>query len=145
MVVVTTRALGRRRPLLDDWSVDLPPGAEGGGDGGLTLRELIARVVRAEVAAFRRRQREGALLRVLSGAEIQAGAERGRVVPGGRPAADDVAVDEEEAVAVALTGFLDGLYLVLVDGAEQRDLDAQVYVRPDTRLTFLRLTFLAGA
>lgn len=145
MVLVTTRALGRRRPLLDDWSVDLPPDTEGGDGGGLTLRELIARVVRAEVAAFRRRQREGALLRVLSDAEIQAGAARGRVVPGGRPAADGAAVDEEEAVAVALTGFQDGLYLVLVDGAEQRDLDAQVYVRPDTRLTFLRLTFLAGA
>ncbi len=145
MVLVTTRALGRRRPLLDDWSVDLPPGTEGGGDGGMTLRELIARVVRAEVAAFRRRQREGALLRVLSDAEIQAGAARGRVVPGGRPAADDGAVDDDAAVAVALTGFEDGLYLVLVDGAEQRDLDAQVYVRPDSRLTFLRLTFLAGA
>ena len=145
MVLVTTRALGRRRPLLDDWSVDLPPDAGDGGDGGLTLRELIERVVRAEVAAFRRRQREGALLRVLSDAEIEAGAERGRVVPGGRPAADPDAVDGDGAVAVALTGFEDGLYLVLVDGNEQRDLDAQVYVRPDTRLTFLRLTFLAGA
>ncbi|HEU0301962.1 MAG TPA: hypothetical protein VFR37_21080 [Longimicrobium sp.] len=146
MVLITTRALGRRRPLLDDWSVDLPPDQGDGGDGGLTLGELIARVVRAEVAAFRRREREGALLRVLSEAEIQAGAARGRVAPGGRPAPGDAAaIDEDDAVAVALTGFQDGLYLVLVDGTEQRDLDAQVYLRPDTRLTFLRLTFLAGA
>ena len=143
MVLVTTRVLGKRRPLLDDWSVDLPAG-HGGGDGdGLTLRELIARVVRAEVAAFRRRQREGTLLRVLSPAEIESSAARGRVVPGGRP--ETAEVDEEAAIAVAITGFEDGLYLVLIDGTEQHDLDAQVYIRPDTRLTFLRLTFLAGA
>lgn len=145
MVLVTTRALGKRRPLLDDWSVDLPPeeGGGGGGGEGLTLRALIARVVRAEVAAFRRRQREGALLRVLSQGEIDAGAARGRVLPGGRP--ESAEVDEEHAVDVALAGFEDGLYLVILDGDELRDLDAQVYPRPDSRLTFLRLTFLAGA
>lgn len=144
MVLVTTRALGRRRPLFDDWSVDLPPEVGRGGDGdGLTLRALIERVVRAEVAAFRGRQREGTLLRVLSESEIASSAASGRVLPGGRPASP--AVDEDAAVAVALAGFEDGLYLVVLDGAEQRNLDAQVYVRPDSRLTFLRLTFLAGA
>lgn len=144
MVLIVTRALGRRAPLLDDWSVDLPPD-DGGGEegGGLTLRELIARVVRAEVAAFRQRQRRDSLLRVLSPSEIHDAAARGRVLPGGRPASPEV--DEEQAVAVALSGFEDGLYLVVIDGTEQRELDAQVYVRPDSRLTFLRLTFLAGA
>lgn len=144
MVLVATRVLGRRRPLLEDWSIDLPPGDEGGeGGGSLTLRELIARVVRVEVAAFRRRQREGTLLRVLSESELSAAAATGRVVPGGREASSEV--DEEDAVSVALAGFQDGLYLVILDGAEQHDLDAQVYLNPDSRLTFLRLTFLAGA
>ncbi|HEX8429973.1 MAG TPA: hypothetical protein VF625_01755 [Longimicrobium sp.] len=144
MVLVTTRALGKRRPLLDDWSVDLPPDEAGGDDGDeLTLRGLIDRVVRAEVAAFRQRQRAGTLLRVLSETEIESAASRGRVVPGGRPESPEV--DEEHAVDVALAGFEDGLYLVILDGAEQRDLDARVYVHTDSRVTFLRLTFLAGA
>ena len=53
-------------------------------------------------------------------------------------------VDEEQAVAAALTAFEDGMYLVVLDDQEQRDLDAQVYLQPDSRLTFVRLTLLAG-
>ena len=54
-------------------------------------------------------------------------------------------MDAEAAVGAALQGFEDGLYLVIVDGVEQRSLDSQVYLTADSRLVFLRLTFLAGA
>ena len=40
--------------------------------------------------------------------------------------------------------FEDGLFLVIVDGQEQRSLDAQVYVQPDSRVAFVRLVMLAG-
>ncbi len=142
MLVIETRALGRKRPLLDDWSIDLPPVPQD-GDGGLTLRDLIARVVRAEVAAFRKRQRDRSLIRVLSEREIAEGAARGKVDSGGRPAEQEV--DEEQAVGVALAGFEDGLYLVILDGQEQKELDAPVYPKQDSRMVFLRLAFLAGA
>jgi hypothetical protein len=142
MLVIETRALGRKRPLLDDWSVDLPPSPDD-GDGGLTLRELISRVVRAEVAAFRMRQKDRSLVRVLSAREIADGAARGRVDSGGRPAEQEV--DEEAAVGVALAAFEDGLYLVILDSQEQTELDLPVYPRPDSRLVFLRVAFLAGA
>jgi hypothetical protein len=33
----------------------------------------------------------------------------------------------------------------VLDGDERRDLDAQVYLRPDSKVTFVRLAFLAGA
>lgn len=142
MLVIETRALGRKRQLLDDWSIDLPPAPQA-GDGGPTLRDLITHVVRAEVAAFRKRQRDRTLIRVLSEHEVAEGAARGKVDPGGRPAAQEV--DEDAAVGVALAGFEDGLYLVILDGQEQKDLDAPVYPRPDSRMVFLRLAFLAGA
>ena len=48
-------------------------------------------------------------------------------------------------MAAALQGFEDGLYLVVLDGVEQRELDRQVYLTAESRLVFLRLTFLAGA
>jgi len=142
-MLIETRVIGKRSRPLDDWSVPLPPESGDASDGGLTLRELIARVVRAEVRAFDRRERARRLVRVLSDREIAEGAEKGKIDSGGRPPTGDV--DAEVAVGAALQGFEDGLYLVILDGQEQRDLDRQVFVHSESRLVFLRLTFLAGA
>jgi hypothetical protein len=143
-ILVSGKAVGRRKPLFDDFSVPLPPGGDGaGGDGGMTLRDLLARVVRHEVAAFRDRQARRRFVRALSAGEIERAVEAGKVDPGGQEGDSDV--DPEHAVAAALQGFEDGLYLVVLDGEEQRDLDAAVYPRPDSKITFVRLVFLAGA
>src|SRR5690606_2492367 len=112
-------------------------------DGGRTLRELIGFIVAAEVEAFRKRNEARRLDRVLSAAEIEEGEARGRISPEGRGTPG--AVDTEEAVAAAIQAFEDGLYLVVIDGQEHRDLEAQVFLRPDSRITFIRLVFLAGA
>jgi hypothetical protein len=140
-VIIETRILGRKARPLDGWSVPAPPDL---GDGeGLTLRELITRVVRGEVQAFGQRSQARRLLRVLSESEIKEAAARGKVDSGGHePAAP---VDEAAAVGAALQGFEDGLYLVILDGTEQRELDRQVFPRPDSTMVFVRLTFLAGA
>jgi hypothetical protein len=142
-VLIETRVLGKRARSLDRWSVPPVPLLGDDGDGGLTLRELIARVVRAEVRAFERREQARRLVRVLSNTEIAEAAARGKVDPGGR--APTGAVDEDAAIGAALQGFEDGLYLVILDGIEQRSLDVQIYPKPDSQLVFLRLTFLAGA
>jgi hypothetical protein len=139
---IELRQFGRTSRPLDGWAVPTPPGTDP-SDGGITLRELIAGVVRAEVAAFRERDERRRFVRALTEREIAEGARRGRIDPGGRES--EGSVDPEVAVGAALLGFEDGLYLVIVDGVEQRSLDAQVYLRPDSRLVFLRLTFLAGA
>lgn len=138
--MVSGRALGSRRALFDDFSVPLDP--DNFGDG-LTLRELIERVVLAELEAYSKRHEASRLDRVLSRAEIARGAEQGKVAPEGRetpppPSADD-------AVGTALLAFEDGMYLVAIDGRELRDLDSQVFITPDSRVTFIRLVFLAGA
>ena len=96
-----------------------------------------------EVTAFKGRQEERRLARVLSVAEIEERIESGKVDSGGREL--DQIVDAESAVVTALEAFEDGLYLVVIDGDEQHDLDAQVFLRPDSRVTFVRLIFLAGA
>ena len=142
---IETRFLGRKsrsRPL-DGWAIPTPPGFDESDGDTPTLRVLITRVVRAEVGAFERREQTRRLIRVLSPAEIADGAARGKIDPGGR--APTGPVDADAAVGAALQGFVDGLYLVVLDGVEQRDLDAPVYVTPDSKLVFLRLTFLAGA
>lgn len=140
---IETRTLGRKARPLDGWAIPDPPVGRNGDGDNLTLRELIARVVRSEVGSFDRRERARRFVRVLSDVEIDAAAARGRVDPGGRPMTGPVDVDQ--AVGAALQGFEDGLYLVILDGTEQRDLDREVFISPDSKLVFLRLTFLAGA
>ena len=77
----------------------------------------------AEVEAFRGRAEARRLDRVLSRAQIDSGAAKGKIDPAGKQTPSDV--DEDEAIHAALQAFEDGLYLVVVDGQEERDLDAR--------------------
>jgi hypothetical protein len=141
-MLVETRTLGTRRRALDSWTVPPPVDARADGES-LTVRDLITRTVLAELSAFESRERARRLVRVLSDLDIADGATRGRIDPGGRPMSD--AVDPDAAVSAALQGFVDGMYLVVLDGTELRELEAIVYPTSESRLVFLRLTFLAGA
>jgi hypothetical protein len=141
-LTISGKALGARRPLFADWSLPLPPDWEASG-GGRTLRDLIDAVVRGEVRAFRQRQEDRQVFRALTAREISAGAERGKIESGGSDVPVQL-VDEDEAVATACQAFEDGLFLVVIDGQEHRELDRQIFVQPDSRVTFLRLTLLAG-
>ena len=140
-VTISTRVLGRRKRLLDDWSIPFPPEFSSDGEP-LTLRDLITRIVCEEVRQFKDRQARRRLVQVLSAKEIEAGAAKGKIISGGSNL--DQNVDEEEAIGVALQAFEDGLYLVIIDDHEYRQLDAEVFLRPESRITFLRLIMLAG-
>jgi len=141
-LTISTRSLGRRKPLLDDFAVPPPP-TDGAESDDYRLRHLIEHVVRRQIDAFRKRQNDMCFDRVLTARQIDAGAARGKVDPAAKGRAQTI--DEEDAVATAMIAFEDGLYLVLVDGVEHHDLDERVALRPDSRLVFLRLAFLAGA
>jgi hypothetical protein len=140
-LTISGKAIGARRPLFADWSVPLPPDWD--DEGGQTLRDLIGCVVRAEVRAFRERQAERQVFRALTAREIAAGAEKGKIEMGGSDVAPQ-AVDEDDAVAVACQAFEDGIYLVVIDGEDQREIDREIHLRPDSHVTFVRLTLLAG-
>lgn len=140
MLTVTAQALGRRKPLCDPFSVP-PPAALTAGQP-VTLRDLLDHVVRGEVAAFHARQAERRLLRALTAAQIEEGLAAGKVSAGGSELNQAVAPDQ--AVATAVEAFADGLFLVTVDDAEVKELDAPLSLAADSRLTFVRLTLLAG-
>ena len=137
-LTVQAKVLGQKRPA-PEWMIPFPETAAGEHQ---CLRDLITRIVLEEVSAFRDRQEQRKLLQVLSPAQIQLGVERGKVDLGGRDL--EQAVDPSAAVGVALQAFVDGLYYVFLDEEQQLDLDRQVFVRADSRVTFLRLTPLAG-
>ena len=53
-------------------------------------------------------------------------------------------VDEDQSIATALQAFDDGMYLVVIDEDEKKNLDEQIFLSPDSRVTFIRLTLLSG-
>ena len=142
MPTVVTRIPGRRAGLLPNWNLKLPPEATEDGEP-LTLRALLSRIVREEVASFRERQRKQRYVTVLSEDEVRGAVAKGKVSMGGCDTKLQE-VDEEDCIGAALQAFEDGMYLVLIDDVEQKHLDQQVYVAEETTITFIRLTFLAG-
>src|SRR5438045_2531708 len=102
MPVISGKALGRKKPLFADWSLPVPP--EERGEGCLTLRRLIERIVREQVAAFRRRQVDNQMLRALTERQIDEAVARGKVSMGASEVPVQI-VDEEAAVAAAWQAF----------------------------------------
>lgn len=142
MLTISGKALGQRKPLFSDWSLSLPPELQA-SESGITLRDLLVRIVAAEVEAFNTRQKDQQTLRALTSRQIQDAAKKGKVDMGGREY-DPQNADREVAVAVAIEAFQDGLFLVVIDEEEKKELDQQLFLKPDSRVTFIRLTMLAG-
>ena len=140
MLTVSAKAVGRKKPLLEDYSVP-PPVALAAGQA-VRLRDLIGHVVRTEVAAFQQRQTERRLLQALTAKQIAEGLAAGKVQAVGSELEQHV--DPEQAVATAVEAFADGLFLVVVDEKEVKELDSVVPLTATSRLTFIRFTMLAG-
>ncbi len=140
-ILVEGKILGQKRPVFTDWRINLPPAPAPHGNS-LKLRDLITHVVQEEVTAFRQRQQERRLARILSPAEIAQGAARGKIDSGERDL--NQPVDLDTAVAVALQAYEDGGYFVFIDGEQQGGLDSEVSLHSDSKVTFVRLVALAG-
>lgn len=137
-MVVEAKILGKSRPVFNDWHIDIP---ERSGDH-IKLRDLITRIVNEEVQAFKLRQNELRLARVLSPSQIEAGKVKGKIDSGERDLKQQV--DADQAVATALQAFEDGLYFIFIDKVQQTELDSEVFIQNETQVTFIRLTALAG-
>ena len=107
-----------------------------------TVRGLIAAFVHAEVERFNDKDTELPLLALMSAEEIDDNAKAGKVAFG-RLWSDNKA-DEARAVEAAFAAFDDGLFRVLMDDEELKELDHPVKITEGTVFTFIRLTFLAG-
>jgi hypothetical protein len=121
-------------------------------DERLTVAELIRRTVEEQVRELTVRRRLGAAeaqrvldRQYLTRAEVDAQAGgQGAVRFPSRRAGQAGAIDSEAEVQRALDGFRQRLYHVFVEGRQAESLDEVVRCGPGTRVTFLRLTPLAG-
>jgi len=134
-IVVKLKSVGKRKPVLDDMPYSLPEGIS-------TLRQLIEAIVCQEVQDFNQRAGEQVIQTFLTENEINDLNAVGKV--GFGCSYSDRKADLGKAIATALLGFEDGLYKVLVNESDIAELDAQLALQEGDRLTFIRLTFLAG-
>jgi hypothetical protein len=135
-LTISGKVMGKTQPIFANWQLLLEI------ENAITLRDLLTRIVRSEVANFEERQQQRRLLKVLSPAQISLGIEQGKVDLGGSDLNQEVDVDE--AIAAALQAFADGLYFVFLDEQQQENLDDVVTLRPNSQLLFLRLVPLVG-
>lgn len=113
----------------------------GDSDGSpYRVRDLIAKLVRESVRDFHLREK-GDAFAVLTSEAVAEGLRKGKF---GRGREEAQTVDLEAATGQALQAFEDGLFLLFVDDEEKRSLEEAVYLRPDTRITLIRLTALTG-
>jgi hypothetical protein len=136
MLAISGKALGKKKPLFADFSIPAP------AEGAIPLRDLLTRIVRHEVEAFRERQEDRKFVKALTARQIDESAARGKIDMGGRDL--DQKVDTDEAIRVALEAFEDGLFLVIIDGTDYKTLDSEVALQSDSKVGFVRLTMLAG-
>jgi hypothetical protein len=134
-LTISGKVLGKSQNLFASWQMSL-------ADRPLTLAELLTQIVIAEIQAFRDRQSEQRITKVLGSIEIEAGAALGKISSGGSEL--EQVVDVPGAVENALQAFNDGFYLVFIDDEQQEDLTAVVNLKINSELLFLRLTPLVG-
>lgn len=106
------------------------------------VRQLIEEMVMSCVKAYNERMEASELLRCLSKNEIEDRAAAGKI--GFDINYGEKKADTKQAVENALQSFEDGIYRIFLDDGELTDLDAAVHITQETKLTFVRLTMLAG-
>jgi hypothetical protein len=134
-LTISGKVLGKSQNLFTTWRMDLSAPS-------LTLEELLIQIVRSEIRAFKDRQVERRLTKVLGLVDIEAGVALGKIDSGGSDL--EQVVDERSAIENALQAFKDGFYIVFVDDQQQQDLTAPVALTGNSELLFLRLTPLVG-
>ncbi|OMF47096.1 hypothetical protein [Paenibacillus peoriae] len=132
---VTVKSLGNRKPALARQELELSP-APG------TLRDLITATVALNVQKLREKQESVALIPFLTGEEVQAQGEIGKV--GFGSIYNEGVPDIKDAVNTAMQAFEDGLYRVFVCDEETIELDAPLSLKDGHEIVFIRFTMLAG-
>lgn len=108
----------------------------------VTVRELIRARIYQEVTEHNARQAsKGGLLVEFRGLVQPEGAER---TGSGSRLRTARKIDWQEQYAKAINGFQVNGFLVLVDDRQLTDLDEEVVLRVDSRVSFLRLVALVG-
>jgi len=134
-VLINVKSIGKRKPILAKELFELESDIK-------TLKDLLTTVVTQEVQKYNERGIDEMLIPFLTEAEIADESTIGKV--GFGRLYSEKKADLDKAIEVALEGFVDGLFKVVINEVEIEDLDTHINLQENDVLTFVRLTFLAG-
>ncbi|MEG1684166.1 MAG: hypothetical protein RR295_10055 [Oscillospiraceae bacterium] len=135
-IFIQTKSAGTKKPPLERRAYTVPEDTR-------TLRALITAIVCSEVERYNSKEVDPMFCNFLTQQELKSQAQTGRV-SFGRIFSDRKA-NVDAAVATALQGFEDGLFRAVVGDAVIESPDTPLNLREGDCVTFVRLTFLAGA
>ncbi len=101
----------------------------------VSVREIIAERVREEVVLYNRRTADYQRHALVKPTELEA-----RL----NPEKKRHQVDVEKQIDIALKAFLGNGFFVLVDNIQVEELDQLISIKPDTTVSFIKLTPLVG-
>lgn len=137
-LTISAKQLGRKHPLIDRTIIEIDDiGAHP------TLRHLIMAVVARQVQEYNSKTPEKSLLPFLETAAIDGQAATGKI--GFGSIYNDNKADLVKAQETALLAFQDGIFVVFAGEEQLFELDNKFSLTPDTVITFIRLSFLAGS
>lgn len=136
-LIINVKQAGRKHALFEKQVIEID-------DIGNkpTLRELITAVVKQQVITYNSKPFEKNLLPFLTDEQITAQIPAGKI--GFGSIYNEQKADVVKAQETALLAFEDGMYAVFADDEELTFLSGQLDLSPETVITFIRLTFLAG-
>jgi hypothetical protein len=134
-IYVNVKSIGKRKNTFEKVPYELPENIS-------NLRDLITEFVKIEVEKYNNHPGDVQLLPFLTETEITDKSEVGKIDFGNRY--NDKKADFEKAVEVALQGFEDGLFKVLIEENNVEELRQPIVLNQNDTITFIRLTFLAG-
>ncbi|MCL2200550.1 MAG: hypothetical protein FWB75_01170 [Oscillospiraceae bacterium] len=134
-IFINVKSIGKRKPALSAiaYTLESTPA---------NLRELISAIAKKEAEAYNGKKKEAMLLPYLTQEQIEQQGIAGKV--GFGRIYSDKKADPAKAVEVAIGGFEDGLFRVIIGERECTQLDSALDLKDGDVLTFIRLTFLAG-
>ena len=136
--MISVKQPGRKHALIDRQSLEVEEISS-----NPSLRELLAAVVKQQVAAYNNKPLEKNLLPFLSKEQVDNLAGTGKA--GFGSIYNEHKADPQKAQDTAFQAFEDGLFAVFVNEEEIQQLTDKFSLNNDTVITFVRLTFLAGS
>ena len=137
-IYISIKRLGKRQPIVEKQAFPLTQSFL----EHPTLQNFIELVVEKEVSKYNEKIANQSLLPYLDKVTLSKMTAYGKVDFGTTYNTEAAIITE--AVDTALQAFEDGLFMVLIDGGNCRQLKQKIQFRENSEVVFLRLVALAG-